>query len=52
MITINNATVDIDKEVLKEIEDLENFPLTECQQDIINFARKHVEDIIREEGIV
>ena len=52
MIKTNLTKIDIEKEVLKEIKDLENYPLTECQQDVINFAKKHINDIIEEEGII
>lgn len=52
MVKVWLEAIDIEEEVLKEIEDLEEFPLTECQQDIINFCKKHVKDIIEEEGII
>ena len=52
MIKTKLNKIDIEKEVLKEIEDLENYPLTECQQDIINFDKKHINDIIEETGII
>ena len=41
----------LNKLVRKEIKDLENFPLTECQQAIINFCYRHINDIIEEECI-
>lgn len=52
MIKANLVKIDIVKEVLKEIDDLENYHLTECKQDIINLCKKHVEDIIEEEYII
>ena len=32
--------------VRKEIEDLENFPLTELQQTLINYLYANIDDII------
>jgi hypothetical protein len=34
-----------EQEILKAIEDLENFPLTEDQQHLINYLRANVNDI-------
>ena len=37
--------------VEKEIDDLENFPLTECQQAMVNFLRANIDKFIDEESI-